>query len=251
MEKARCITNEDRKIRLCQYDKERLNYLLLDESGLRDNLEIAKQRLAEYVERLIWKRILGDESCSVFPGCYRICRTTSSLSIVFKGDFGIDVPKFKKEELIGEVEDFVIINLTKEIPDIFDEKQLYYKNNKSFYTETRFAARIKKLASKEELKTLENLIYEYINACVEICSFMKDLRAPAKSSWRYFEVFGKFFNLGQLYDYSPELALRMKYDILHLVDPEDNSQTLQDFAKHPSEFSVEQNIDRLKVILDI
>ena len=249
MGKERCITNEEGKIRLSQYDRERLQYLLLEESGLKDKLENARQRLMGYVEKLVWKHILGDESCSVFPGCYRICKTTDTLSIIFKEDFGIEVPKFKREDLMDEVDNFILVSLSKRIPDIFGEKPIYYRNSQSFYTETRFANRIKKLASREELKTLENLIYEYISASVEVSGYLKELRTPARSSWRRYEAFGKFFNLSQLYEYSPELAFRMKYDILQLVDPEEESLTMQGFDKHPGEFSIGQNIDRLKVIL--
>ena len=249
----RYLLDAERKIRLTQYDRRRLYYALLKEEGLQEKQEECRMRLSEYCEKLTKKYIMGEELCSIYPGCKRLCNTVSSFVIVYHADFDIDIPDFDIDtDRMLPPEDFVPINFSESLPDLFNEGSSWYRRNQSFYKETRFAPRIKKVAKKEEINTLKNLIHEYINAEIEVKGFLRDTKTKSKSRYtRDLEPFGKFYNLGALYDYNSEFGLRMKYEILNIVDPEPIEENPHTFDKHPGEFTTEQNIERLKQILKI
>lgn len=249
--KNHILSNTDRKIRLTNYDRSRLYRLLLKESGLEDEIEEKKSRVDKYCEKLIWKYIIPDNFGDIYPGCERICNKINSFIIVFEQDFDITVPSFKKADLMPEIQNFMIVKLEKYIPNIFQEAPVWYsRTNSNYYTGLRFAPRIKQLATKDELKTLNNLMHDYISAEINCYNYLKDTRVASRNSWERYIDFGKFFNLGALYDYNHEYAFRMKYDILGIVDPEPKDEsTDMAFEKSPAEFTALQNIDRLRQIL--
>ena len=250
MERKNVITNSERRIRLTQYDKERLYSLLYLESGLKERLEECRDRVSEYCEKLIFKYLFTERMIAIFPKSTRISRRIQRVTIVFC-ELNIDIPKFKKEDLVPKIDDYIEFNLKTPIPNIFNEKTIWFRNSPNFFTDSTFIARIKKVASDIEMKTLKSLVYEYIECLVESVSFLKEERWPSKSNWKKYIDFGNYYTLGTLYDHNQEYGLRMKYDILLLEDVELTDGEKMDFKKHPSEISLEKNIERVKCILNL
>lgn len=245
------ILDSERKIRLSMDDKYKLYYLLLSESGLKEAYSDCVERLTAYCEKLAWKYVVGEELESICPKCYRICNLTNTVHIFYTEDFGIEVPKIEK---VKSIDDIISISFVNQIPNVLEEGAPWSRHMNNYFNDKRFSAIVKKLATETEKKTLINLLSETLSANIEVNSFLKDLSTPARARWRGYEVFGNFFNLGALLDYNREYAIRMKYDILHIVDPvvEDvNGEVVQTFDKNPAEFPVEQNVERLRQILNI
>lgn len=254
------ISEAERKIRLTNWERKLLYGKLLEESGLRKKYVSSVNELSRYCETLIQKYIIKGDLESTFPGCKRICNLLGNATIMFNLDFGMVLPNLKTEEQDVDIVEPLnqYVNITFEsIPIIFEEESVYRllrdgKNN----SPKRLINILKSKIDYTETTKIKYLLSNCIQSNVELCAFLHETACCKVYSKYHKEItpFGKFYNLGQLYDYNHELAFRYKYEVLGIVDPEtsdeeDNNNALGKFKNDPSNLDVDQNIVRLRSLL--
>ena len=215
MASKRYITEEDRKIRLDDYNLGHLRKKIIkDTTDLNERLEESINDLKEIVTGFYEKYAIDDNLKKYYPGCKRlnICITSCTICL---SDIGFDIPKFKPDiDLLNANTVSKYINLTLTHPVISPTMR------DTMYHSGSFEDMVFKRMSEEDKEMLFEYIGNYIRNLVNKASFLKEYRKPGKSYWRPLREFGVFTNLGQMYDKCPQYALMYKYDILGIKDQE-------------------------------
>jgi hypothetical protein len=240
------ITNSERKIRLSQYDRNRLYSVLLAESGIEDRVIECSGNLTKIVEQLFVKYIIPDTLEDCYPGCERLSNGMDIVYIDIKDDFNINFPKFSIEkDLVRTPSTKISIRFSKSYPMVLNERSYCYTSEEG---DKRFADSIKKLASNDDLNLLETALIDLVNALLLKATYLKELRTSPTRSWRGICELGKFFNLGALYDYNREWGYIMKYRILGIRDFKEKEKERIE-KKDTNDLSPLEHISVLKQIL--
>ena len=243
----RKLTNLDRKIRLSQYDRDRLYSRLLEDSGILDRIRECQANLSKIAEQLFLKYIIPDALGDCYPGCERLSATMDYIYIYFNKDFDICYPNFnEKVDLVKPIVDAISVKFSKEYPKVLIERSWNKNDNPEF----RFAGKIKKLASKGDLMLLETALVDLVDAHILKATYLKELRTFNPRSWRGACNLGKFFNLGALYDYNQEWGYIMKYDIMKLVDEDETKEPNNNLRlKDADGLSLNEHVEALRRVL--
>ena len=219
---SRKITEEDRKIRIDDSNARHLYRYLLKKTNLTEQVNVAKDTLAEICMMLIEKYGVDDNIKPFYPGCKRLCLCTTSFYLNLLTDVQYKLPK------INPAED--LIN-NSELPNVFQicfpRTVIIPTIRKSRYSSLSFKPIYEKL-SKEDKELLYSSIDVLVQAKIDEASYLKEYRRPSRSRWRGLREFGKFNTLGQLYDELPEYALIYKYDILNIKDAEEEIKAVNE-----------------------
>lgn len=217
--KNRYILEEEKKIRLCFDDNLKLRDTIMKDSGIQERVEENLRRITEYCEMLVYKYVISPELKEVYPGCGRICNRMNTINLYLFQDFNLN------PTTVPFLRDFntVSINFTKSIPELLDERNKECGN--------RFFSIFNRKGTEIEKRSLVGLVHEYAES-------RSELESVKRLNWK---------TLGELYDSNKEYALLMKYEVLNLVNPDEEDMMLLD--KPTKELSIKQNIARVRLIL--